>query len=98
MLLSSKGKLINNTQVAGILSNVLGRKIQHVKLDEKSRIEGLIQAGVSDYYARFLTRIEILASQDFENATGDAVKTMTGHPPKSFRQFVEENKATWSLL
>jgi festuclavine dehydrogenase len=82
-------------QVAVTLSDVLGRKIQHVKLDETGRIDNLVQAGVSDYFARFMTRIEILASQDFENATGDAVQKMTGHPPKSFKQFVEENKTAW---
>jgi hypothetical protein len=56
----------------------------------------MVQAGVSDYYARFITRIEILASRDFEKATGDAVQRMTGHPPKTFKQFAEENKASWS--
>ncbi|KAI0181112.1 NAD(P)-binding protein [Hypoxylon sp. FL1284] len=88
-------EILTYDQVAEILSKILGRKIEHVKLDETARIQGLVQAGVSDYLARFLTRIELLASEDLEKATGDAVEKITGHLPKSFGTFAEENKAVW---
>lgn len=88
--------LTKKIQIVDTLSMVLGRKIQHVKLDEQSRIDGLVQADLSEYLARFLTRIEILGSQDFEKATGDVVQRVTGHPPKSFVQFAEHNKLVWS--
>jgi len=42
-----------------------------------------------------MTNLEILASQDFEKATGDEVQRITGHAPKSFKQFAEDNKAVW---
>jgi hypothetical protein len=91
------GRLLTGyAQIAETLSEVLGRKIQHVKLDEKSRIDGLVEAGLSDYFARFWTNLEVLASNGLEDATGDAVQRMTGHAPKSFKQFAEENKAVWS--
>ncbi|KAI0974065.1 NAD(P)-binding protein [Xylaria arbuscula] len=83
-------------QIAEKLSTVLGRKIEHVKLDEAGRIDSLVQAGLSDYFARFLTRLEVLASQDFEKGTSDAVERVTGHLPKSFEKFAEEYKAVWS--
>ncbi|GAW13920.1 hypothetical protein ANO14919_033120 [Xylariales sp. No.14919] len=89
-------QILTYDKIAETLSEVLGRKIEHVKLDEAGRIEGLVQAGVSDYYARFIARIEALAAQDFEKATGDAVEKVTGHPPKSFKVFAEENKAVWA--
>ncbi|RYP10955.1 hypothetical protein DL765_007958 [Monosporascus sp. GIB2] len=82
--------------IAAKLSKVLGRTIQHVKLSKEERVEGLVQAGVAEYYANFLARLEILAADDFEKATGDAVQRITGHPPKSFDEFAEENKAVWS--
>jgi hypothetical protein len=88
--------LTGYAQIAETLSGVLSRKIQHVRLNEQGRIEGLVQAGVSDYYARFLTRLELLASNDFEIATSDVVQRLTGHPPKSFKEFAEENKSAWS--
>ncbi|OTB05894.1 hypothetical protein M426DRAFT_319286 [Hypoxylon sp. CI-4A] len=84
-------------QVAEILSKVLGRKIEHVKQDETGRIELLKkEAGFSDYFARFLTRLETMAAEDFEKGTSDAVERLTGHPPKSFEKFAEEKKAVWA--
>jgi predicted phage-related endonuclease len=74
---------------------VLGREIKHVKLDEQGRIDSLVQAGVSDYFAKFMTRLELLASNNFEKATGDVVQRLTGHPPKSFKEFAEANKSAW---
>ncbi|KAI1094570.1 NAD(P)-binding protein [Rostrohypoxylon terebratum] len=82
-------------QIAETLSKVLGRKIEHVKLDEAGRIEGLVQAGLSDYFARFLTNLELLASKEFEKGTSDAVERLTGHPPQSFEKFAEANQAAW---
>ncbi|KAI0503171.1 NAD(P)-binding protein [Xylaria bambusicola] len=82
-------------QIAETLSEVLGREIEHVKLDEANRIHGLVQAGLSNYFAGFLTRLEVLASEDFEKGTSNAVERMTGHPPKSFKTFAEENKDIW---
>ena len=67
-----------------------------MKLDEKGRIDSLLQAGVSDYQARYLTRLELLAAEDFEKATGGAVQRITGQSPKCFKQFAEENKMAWS--
>ncbi|KAI0849457.1 NAD(P)-binding protein [Daldinia vernicosa] len=83
-------------QIAETLSKVLGRKIEHVKLDEAGRIDILVQAGLSEYFARFLTRLEVMASQDFEKGTSNDVERVTGHPPQSFEKFAEENKAIWS--
>jgi predicted phage-related endonuclease len=88
--------LIVYSQIASTLSNVLSRDIKHVKLDEQGRIDSLVQAGVSDYFAKFITRLELMASNDFEKATGDVVQRLTGHPPKSFKEFAEENKSVWN--
>jgi hypothetical protein len=66
-----------------------------VKLDEEARYQSLVQAGLSQYYAHFLTGIEVKASEGFEAALGDAVERVTGHPPKSFDAFAKDNAAMW---
>jgi hypothetical protein len=96
LFIRSSSSLTSTAQIADTLSEVLGRKIEHVKLDEESRVQGLTQAGVSEYYAKFLTRLEVLASTDFEKAQNDVVERVTGQAPKSFQTFAEENKAKWS--
>ena len=84
------------SQITQKLSDTLGRKIEHVKLDEEARYNGLVQAGVSEYFARFLTNLELLASQGHEDTMNDTVREITGHQPKSFATFAEANKAIWS--
>lgn len=83
------------SQIATKLSQALGRKIEHVKLDEESRYKSLVQAGVSEYYSRILTTLEVKASRGSEAVLGDDVEKVTGHPPKSFGAFATENKALW---
>jgi ergot alkaloid biosynthesis protein len=88
-------ELFTYDDVCAKLSKVLGRHIEHVKLGESGRYENLVQAGLSDYYARFFTNIEVKASHGFETALNNVVENVTGHPPKRFDAFVEENKAVW---
>ncbi|ETS80893.1 hypothetical protein PFICI_08422 [Pestalotiopsis fici W106-1] len=89
-------EILTYDKIAATLSEILGRRIEHVKLDKARRIDGLAKAGVSDYYAQFLANLEVLASEDFEKATGTDVQDLTGRPPKSFREFAEENKGIWA--
>ncbi|CAJ2506362.1 Uu.00g004920.m01.CDS01 [Anthostomella pinea] len=88
-------KNLTYDQVAETFSEVLGRKIEHVKLDEVGRIDGLLRAGLPEYFAQFLTRLELFASQDGELGSSDVVETLRGHPAKSLGKFVEENKSVW---
>ncbi|KAH8193533.1 hypothetical protein TruAng_012301 [Truncatella angustata] len=67
-------EILTYDPIAEKLSKALGRKIEHVKLDEASRINGLVQAGLSDYFARFFTRLEVSASKNSEMAIGDVVE------------------------
>jgi len=66
-----------------------------VKLDQEARYQNLVQAGLSEYFARFFTGVEVKASEDFEATLGDAVEKITGHPPKSFDTFAKDNAAIW---
>jgi len=81
--------------VAEKLSNALGRKIEHVKLTEEQRYQGLLSAGLPDHFARFMTNLEVLAKGGEEDRMNDAVEKVTGRPPKSFDTFAQENKAVW---
>lgn len=67
-----------------------------MKLDEESRWKSLVQAGVPEDFSRFLAKLEVLAAQGHEQALNDTVLKVTGHPPKTFLAFAEENKGIWS--
>jgi hypothetical protein len=58
-------------------------------------MQNLVQAGVSDYYAKFLTNVEVKASENLEASLDDAVEKVTGRPPKSIDTFMKDNAALW---
>lgn len=74
----------------------LGRKIEHIKVDGETRYQNLVRAGVPEYVSRFIANIELKTAEGCEAALGDDVEKVTGHAPKSFDQFVEENKKLWT--
>ncbi|KAA8651201.1 hypothetical protein EYZ11_009242 [Aspergillus tanneri] len=88
-------ELLTYDEVVRKLSAALGRPIEHVKLSGKDRYQGLVSAGVSDYYAHFLANLETAAAEGFETHMNDDVEKVTGRPPKSFDVFALENRATW---
>ncbi|KFZ00293.1 hypothetical protein V500_01106 [Pseudogymnoascus sp. VKM F-4518 (FW-2643)] len=90
--------LLTYDEVAEKLSAVLGRPIEHVKLSEAQRYEGLVSVGVSDYYAQFLTNLEIAASTGFETRMNAAVEKVTGRPPRTLDLFAHENRGAWQSV
>ena len=84
-------------QVAAKLTKVLGRHIEHVKLNAEGRYENLIQAGLSRYYAQFYTNVETKAAEGLETALNSVVEDITGHGARSLDDFLEKNKVMWSM-
>ncbi|KAJ5173849.1 uncharacterized protein N7500_001780 [Penicillium coprophilum] len=91
-------ELLTYDEVAERLSAALGRPIEHVKLSGDQRYEALVSFGVSDYYARLLTRLETAASTGFETRMNDDVERVTGRAPRSFDLFAHENREAWNSV
>jgi uncharacterized protein YbjT (DUF2867 family) len=89
-------ELLTYDDIAEKLSHVLGRTIEHVKLSGEERYQGLVDVGVSEYYAGFLTKLEVAASTGFETRENDEVDKVTGRPPRSFDLFAQENRSAWA--
>ncbi|KAJ4338845.1 hypothetical protein N0V95_007943 [Ascochyta clinopodiicola] len=90
-------ELLTYDEVAKKLSKALGKDIEHVKLSEQERVEVLVQAGLSAYYARFFTNVETKAAEGIEAALNAVVEDVTGHAAKSLDVFIEENRAMWLI-
>ncbi|KAF2627743.1 hypothetical protein BU25DRAFT_431087 [Macroventuria anomochaeta] len=78
-------ELLTYDDVAARFSEALDRPIEHVKLDKQGRYENLVQAGLSEYYARFFTNTTL----------NSVVEHVTEHRPKSFDEFIREYRAVW---
>lgn len=81
--------------MAATLSSALGRKVEHVKLNEEQKFQSLVKVGVPEHFAKFLTYLEVSAAGGEEDRMNDAVEQVTGRPPKTFDTFAQENKAVW---
>lgn len=82
-------------KLADILSDVLGRKITHVKLTEKELAERHMSFGLEKTYAEMLAGLDTMVRDGQQEIQNDAVETVTGRPPKTFRAFVEQNQSVW---
>ncbi|KAF9263772.1 NAD(P)-binding protein [Marasmius fiardii PR-910] len=82
--------------IAAKISNAIGEKVEHVKLDEKERAKALQQFGTPESYAKFLASIEAaFGSGRVKEVIFDDVQRATGQPPESFDSFAERNKEFW---
>lgn len=54
-----------------------------------------LKQGIPDQYAKLLASLDTAISQGMENRLNNVVLNVTGGQPKSFMDFVEENKAAW---
>ena len=97
VFLSSPTSSDPHPQIAEKLSKHLGKKIEHVKLSDEERTQGMMSNGVPEHTARFLVWLESTAANGQEAQYSDPdVEKVTGKPPQSFDDFVQENKACWT--
>ncbi len=82
-------------QIAAKFSKALGCEVMHVKLSGEERLQGYLEIGLSEFYAKFLTWLEVGCANGSEERLDDAVEQVTGRPPQKFDSWVEENKLTW---
>jgi festuclavine dehydrogenase len=67
-----------------------------VKLSPEQRTQGMVDAGVPEAMAKFLTGLEIMAAEGREAWQGNDVELITGEKAISFDKFVEANKQVWN--
>jgi festuclavine dehydrogenase len=87
--------ILSPLQVASKLSKCLGREIVHVRLSEAERVQQYLSKGLPDFYAGFLTFLEVGSAGGMEERLNDDVEKVTGRPPQKFDDWVQENKAVW---
>ena len=67
----------------------------HVKLSEEEQVRRLLDVGMPEHFAKFVTSLEVKSSKGMEERTSDAVEKVTGRPPQTFDAWVQYNKTAW---
>jgi festuclavine dehydrogenase len=90
---------VSNTDIAAILSSVLGRTITHVTVGEEQLAARLQdQSGMPKQIAETVARMDTSIQNGAEERLNDVVLDLTGKSPKSFRAFAEANKDVWAAV
>lgn len=82
-------------QVAVKIGDAAGRKIEHVHLSEEESCQRYAKLGMPQHLAKFLSHIEALCAQGFEERSGGDVEKVTGRPPQNFDTWVQHYKTVW---
>jgi uncharacterized protein YbjT (DUF2867 family) len=79
------------TEVAEILSEVVGREFKYVDVPEDAARDGMLQAGVPKWQVEALMELHAINKQNRWSAVTSAVEKVTGIPPTDFAQFVRDH-------
>jgi NAD(P)H dehydrogenase (quinone) len=75
-------------EIAAIVSELSGKPVKAIALDEASLTEGLKQAGLPEIYARLLATFDTAQAKGEFNILTSAVRDLTGKEPATVREFL----------
>lgn len=78
---------------AAVLSRVLGRTVAYRPVDDAAFVATLVAAGVPAGYAQFLAAIFHPVREGWTARVTDAVRSLTGHAPRSVETYATDNIA-----
>jgi uncharacterized protein YbjT (DUF2867 family) len=73
--------------IAEMLSEVLGKKVDYVPISLEKAKEAMLGMGLSEWKAEVLIEYARAHSQGYSNFTTEDVEQLTGHPATSYREF-----------
>jgi NAD(P)H dehydrogenase (quinone) len=85
--------LISNADFARLLTEVTGKPVKYVALDDEAYVERLQAGGMPEQFARMSAAFSSATRSGELAIVSSAVRDLTGHEPQSVRQFLEANKA-----
>jgi uncharacterized protein YbjT (DUF2867 family) len=81
--------------IAAKLSNLLGRDIELVALDDEALLNGMLAAGVPEWNAEGLLELYAIYRTGAAADTTDTVEQVLGREPRSWDDFLRENSGSF---
>lgn len=82
-------------EVAGRIEETAGHKVRHTDPPLADYLSGLTASGTAKSQIEYSRRIYTHIQNGQTAPISAAVEQVTGHPPRTFSAFVEENKSAW---
>lgn len=83
---------LSQADVAAILSEIAGKTIPYVPLPPADLVRAMVQKGLSEFLARVFVSFDEAMAQGYMNIVTDDLKTLTGRPGQSVRDFLTAHK------
>ncbi|MEO9611634.1 MAG: SDR family oxidoreductase [Nitratireductor sp.] len=84
---------VSQAEVAAILSDVAGKEISYIALPAEELARAMIGNGLPEFMARVFVSFDEAMAQGFLDVASDDLKTLTGQPGQSVRDFLIANRA-----
>ena len=88
-------ELLSHDDAAARFTEILGRQVRHIRVPQEQVVETFTKFGLPESYGRRLAEGEFRASQGEFAILNDVVAKVTGRPPLTLRQYIEEHKQVW---
>lgn len=88
-------KANDSPKVAAIVSQVLGKPIEHESLSPEKFKAMLLHEGVAVELADYLVKMDRRVATNEFDRTVDTVRVMCEREPKAFDDFVKDNRQVW---
>ncbi len=85
--------VVTYAELAALASELSGKEVVYVPLDEEALIAGMVDNGLPEVVARLMASFDAGIRKGFFGPATDAVKDLSGTAPQSVRAFLEANKA-----
>ena len=79
-------------EIAALVSEVTGKKLDVIQLPEEALIEGVKAAGVPEEFASVIVSFDTNTRSGRIDLVTDAVETLSGRKPQTLKHFLEANK------
>ncbi len=86
---------ITASRLAEVLSEELGREVRYIPVTAEAAAASMIRSGTPEWLARDLPKIMAYWAESHNDHVSGDIEQLTGKPPRDFRQFVRENRATF---
>lgn len=86
-------RAITTDELAGILSEVVGKKIPYVDLTEADFKAALVKSGLPELWADVYVSFDVANKLGEEEKVSSAVKELSGHSPQDIADFLLANRA-----
>jgi uncharacterized protein YbjT (DUF2867 family) len=81
---------ISFNDVAAAFSSVLGKEVKYVSVPGEAALKSMTDMGLPEWIAQGYVELSEGFSNNFANSVTDNVAVLTGHPARSFEQFVSD--------